>query len=86
MTDRDREKIAKKLKKSVGCGSVFSASRALGTRKLAPIRLSSSFSGVIPALSVGRDLSAIKRSDKTAMFICGERARRKERERETSAG
>lgn len=81
VTDRDREKIAKKLKKSVGCGSVFSAPRALATRKSAPIRLSSSYLfGVIPAPSVGRD--AIKRSDKTAMFICGESGEKKEKDRE----
>lgn len=36
--------------------------------------------GVIPAPSVGRD--AIKRSDKTAMFICGESGEKKEKDRE----
>lgn len=79
MTDRDRERIAKESRKSVGCGSVFSSPRA--TRKPAPIR---------PLLLLlrgdpgpfGRDLSAIKRSDKTAMFICGERAEKRKRKNE----
>lgn len=76
----DREEIANKSEKR---RPRIRDLRSLGARGAGSVPALSSFFGVISAgpLSAGGDLLAIKRSDKAAMFICGDRGVAEERER-----